>query len=145
VDDEWIKKPKRWNINFIKKFMYTLGPVSSLFDIITFFILFAIFAMPERSFQTGWFLESLATQTFVIYIIRTRKIPFVDSFPSKQLLFSTILAVAIGWILPYTFIGGFFSLIPLPPNVLMAIVGIVIVYLVVIEFVKRAFYKRNEI
>jgi Mg2+-importing ATPase len=143
VDKEWVQKPHRWNLQFIKKFMYFFGPVSSLFDFVTFFILFKVFAASEPLFQTGWFMESLATQVFVIHIIRTKQVPFVQSRPSKYLLASTIFCVALGWVIPSTVIGKFFQFKPLPLEMIAAIVLIVAVYLVLVEAVKRIFYRRH--
>jgi len=143
VDKEWIQKPRRWNLQFIKKFMYFFGPISSFFDFTTFFVLFYVFHVSESIFQTGWFMESLATQALVIHFIRTRQLPFIQSTASKYLLLSTILCVAIGWIIPFTFIGKFFKFQPLPPIIIIAIVLIVAVYLIFIEVGKRIFYKRH--
>jgi Mg2+-importing ATPase len=145
VDAGWINRPRKWDLNFIKKFMYIFGPLSSVFDFLTFFILFFVFKTGESVFQTGWFMESLATQTLVIHIIRTQKIPFLQSRASNFLLLNTFSAVAIGWLIPFTPIGKFFQLSPLPINILMIIVGLVLAYLVLVEGVKRVFYKRYGI
>jgi len=142
VDSDWLRKPHRWNLDFIKKFMYFFGPISSLFDFLTFFILYKIFSLPEPLFQTGWFIESLATQVLVIHVIRTRKLPFIESRPSKYLLVSTLACVATGWLIPYTPIGGYFGFQPLPVPLLGAIALIVFGYLVLVEAVKKIFYRR---
>jgi len=142
VDKEYLKKPKHWDIKFIKKFMLIFGPISSLFDFLTFFLLYGVFHFSGALFQSGWFIESLATQIFVIYIIRTRKIPFFQSRPSKYLLFSTIGAVMIGVILTTPFLGRFLGFKFLPPKVLLIILAFVIVYLVVVELVKQLFYRK---
>jgi P-type Mg2+ transporter len=111
VDPEYVEKPKRWDIGYIRSFMLSLGPVSSLFDFLTFFIMLFIFfplfpGFPhDRFFQTAWFIESLATQTFVIFAIRTRKSPFWKSKPGKLLTISSFVIVAIALIIPYTFVG----------------------------------------
>jgi len=141
VDKDEIKKPRKWRIGFIKKFMMIFGPVSSLFDLITFVVLFFVFKFTNSSFQTGWFLESLATQTLVVHIIRTRSLPFLRSIGSKYLLGSTFLIVFIGWLIPYTPLGRLLSFSPLPPLALLAIVIIVIAYLITVELVKRWFYR----
>ena len=143
VDSDWTAQPRRWNINFIKKFMYVFGPVSSFYDFLTFFVLFFLFQSTAPVFQTGWFIESLATQTLVIYVIRTRHLPFIQSSPSKYLLLSTLLIVGIGWILPYTAIGAFFKFTPLPPVIMITIVGIVLAYLITVEIIKRFFYRTD--
>ncbi|PIR43842.1 magnesium-translocating P-type ATPase [candidate division WWE3 bacterium CG10_big_fil_rev_8_21_14_0_10_32_10] len=142
VDVEYLNSPKKWNISSIKKFMVVFGPLSSIFDFITFYILYVSFKNVPSAFQTGWFIESLATQVLVIYIIRTKKIPFIQSTPSKLLIMSTLLIVGIGWIIPYTQINNIFSLYPLPLNIIIPLGFIVIGYLCLVERVKRIFYKR---
>ncbi|MFA6375843.1 MAG: magnesium-translocating P-type ATPase [Candidatus Paceibacterota bacterium] len=142
VDDDWLKKPHRWNLDFIKKFMYFFGPVSSLFDFLTFFVLYFLFSSSESLFQTGWFMESLATQVLVIHFIRTRKLPFVQSRASKYLLASTLVCVAIGWIIPFTALGSFFKFQAPPLAMMLAITAIVATYLLLVETLKRFFFRR---
>ncbi len=144
VDEDWIKKPRRWNLPFIKKFMYVFGPISSVFDLLTFFVLFSLFHLGEASFQTGWFMESLATQALVIHIIRTRQLPFVQSNASKLLTISTVGAVAIGWLIPYTPLGALFGFSPPPVQVLFVIAGLVVLYLLLVEGMKRLFYRKYQ-
>jgi Mg2+-importing ATPase len=141
VDAEYLKKPKQWDMKFIRLFMIIFGPISSVFDILTFVLLYNIFHFNQVIFHTGWFIESLATQTFVVYIIRTRKIPFLQSRPSKWVVFSTIGAVALGLVLTMPFIGKFLGFTFLPWYILLIILGYVIVYLFWVEGVKRIFYK----
>ncbi len=143
VDDDWIRSPKKWNLKRIKKFMYTFGFISSIFDFLTFFVLYSFFHANASVFQTGWFLESLATQTLVIHVIRTHKIPFLQSRASGWLLASTFLCLTIGWIIPYTPIGAFFHFSPMPLSILGVIAGLVFVYLVIVEIAKRIFYRCN--
>jgi len=145
VDTDYLKKPKHWNINFIKKYMIVFGPISSVFDLLTFYILFAVFHFNVSTFQAGWFLESLATQTLVIYIIRTQKIPFLQSRPSKYLLLTTLGAVGLGWLLTQKGIGEFFGFSPLPWYAVITIFVLVIIYLFMVEFVKQIFYKRMTV
>lgn len=140
VDPDWLQKPRRWNLHFIKKFMYFFGPISSIFDFTTFFVLFGIFHANASTFQTGWFMESLATQTLVIHFIRTKQLPFIKSQASKYLLWSTVACFALGWIIPYTAIGRYFQFTPLPLPILLSIIGIVLVYFVVVELAKRIFF-----
>ena len=142
VDKDWLDKPRRWNLEFIKKFMYFFGSISSIFDFLTFFILFSLFSASEPMFQTGWFMESIATQVLVVYVIRTRGIPFIQSWPGKYLFASTIASVAIAWAIPYTALGRFFKFQPLPLELVAIILAIVIGYLTLAEFAKRYFYKR---
>jgi len=145
VDADWLQKPRRWNFAYIKKFMLSFGPISSIFDIVTFLILFFVFSANASTFQTGWFMESLATQVLVIHVIRTKKLPFIESMPSPWLLGSTLAIVAIGWIIPYTAIGAYFKFSPLPWPMIATIIGIIIVYLASIEITKRFFFKNNDL
>lgn len=145
VDPEYLKKPKHWNLNFIKKYMVIFGPISSIFDLLTFYILFSLLHFNAATFQAGWFVESLATQTFVIYIIRTQKIPFLQSRPSKYLVLATLGAVAAGIILTQNKIGHFFGFSPLPWPAFLIIAVLVIAYLLLVEMVKRIFYKKMAV
>lgn len=142
VDEEYLSKPKHWDMKFIRKFMYVFGPISTLFDLITFYLLYAVFNLAAPIFQAGWFIESLATQVFVIYIIRTRKIPFIESRPSKYLLLATVMAVTLGTILAVTPLGRIFGFGSLPPFALLTIFGLVVVYLLLVELVKQFFYRK---
>lgn len=143
VDEDWLKRPRKWNMSFVKKFMYVFGPISSVFDVLTFVVLFSVFKLGESAFQTGWFMESLATQTLVIHIIRTRHVPFLQSRAHKSLLASTVSAVAVGWVVPFTPLGKILKFSPLPTAVVLAIGGMVLAYLVLVELVKRKFYRKN--
>lgn len=144
VDEEEIARPRAWDIGFIKRFMLVFGPLSSLFDFATFFVLARAFPGNAAAFQTGWFLESIATQTLVIHVIRTRKIPFVQSRPSLPLLFSTLAAVAVAWLLPWSPLAPYLQLVPLPGWALLAMAGIALAYLAVTEVVKQAFYRWED-
>ena len=143
VDPDEIKKPTRWDFAFIRRYMVVFGIVSSVFDFITFWLLISVFRLSEHGFQAGWFIESLATQVIVIYIIRTKKIPFFQSSPSKLLLFNTLLVVVVGWLIPFSLFSGVLQLSPLPLTVLLAIASTVIVYLLVVEVTKQWFYRRE--
>ena len=145
VDSEYLSKPKKWNMKFIKRFMIVFGILSSIFDYSTFFLLYYGFHSSASVFQTGWFIESLATQTLIIHIIRTRKLPFVQSIASNGLLVSTISIVIFGWLIPFLPFGKYFGFAELSPIILFSIIGIVITYLIFVEFSKRVFYKYNEI
>jgi Mg2+-importing ATPase len=140
VDVEYLKKPKHWDLKFMKKFMVVFGLLSSIFDFATFYMLYGLFKLGPESFHTGWFIESLATQTLVIYIIRTRKLLF-RSRPSTFLAATTALIVLVGFILPYTFMGDYFGFVPLPLKVLLSIIGLVSTYLVVVETAKHVFFR----
>jgi P-type Mg2+ transporter len=141
IDKEYIQKPKRWDMDFIKHFMYVFGTVSSLFDFLTFYILYKVFDASASVFQTGWFLESLATQTLVIYIIRTRKTPFIQSRPGKYLVLTTIICITIGWLIPLSPIGPLFGFSQIPREIYLSLIGILILYLITVEITKRIFYR----
>jgi len=141
VDAEYLKKPKHWDMKFIKKYMLVFGPISSLFDFLTFYILYGVLHLNVATFQAGWFIESLATQILVIYIIRTQKIPFLQSRPSKYLVYTTLGALALGVILTTNLIGDFFGFSPLPINAFLIIMVLVVAYLIIMEIAKQLFYK----
>jgi len=145
VDAEEIRKPTAWNLKFIRKYMLTFGLVSSVFDFLTFALLYYIFHLTEAQFQTGWFIESIATQVFVIYVIRTKKIPLIQSRPSRLLLINTLVAVSLAWLLPLTPIAAYFGLQPLPGLILTLIAILVAVYLVLVQFTKQVFYKHLKL
>lgn len=142
VDIEDIRTPKKWSIQFIKRFMLVFGPLSSFFDFVTFVTLFYFLRLNGNAFQTGWFLESIATQTLVVHIIRTKHIPFLESKPARALLFSTFIAVALGWLVVFSGVGKLFQFIPLRLKDNLLIFLIVLVYLGTVEFGKRVFYKK---
>lgn len=142
VDPEMIAKPKRWNTKNIKNVMIFLGPISSIFDILTFLMLFFIFNLGASQFQTGWFLESLATQTLVIFIIRTKKIPFLQSRPSKYIVISTLLIVSLGWLIPFTPFAAYFGFSALNYRILLAIGLLVLAYLALTQKLKIYIFNR---
>ncbi|HAT5033994.1 TPA: magnesium-translocating P-type ATPase, partial [Legionella pneumophila] len=114
VDPSSIHQYKRLDINIIRQFMFYVGPISSVFDFLTFFVMLKIFSANEALFQTGWFVESLATQTLVIFIIRTAKKPW-QSMPSLPLTATVLLIVMVGIWLPFSPFSGLFGFVPLPP------------------------------
>jgi len=142
VDKDYLDKPKPWNINFIKEFMIYIGPISSIFDFATFGIMWYIFHATPELFHTGWFVESLATQVFVVYIIRTAKIPFIESRPSKTFLLATLAIVILAAVLPYTFLGRLMGFVPLPLLFFLILMAMVLAYLVLVQIVKKWFIKK---
>ena len=141
VDPETMARPVRWNIRLIERFMLVIGPVSSLFDFLTFFVLLAMFRASEPLFQTGWFVESLATQTLVVFVIRTRRRTF-ESRPHPILTALVLGIVAIGAVLPYTPVGQWFGLVPLPALFFVFLVAASAAYLGLVEVIKTVFYRR---
>jgi Mg2+-importing ATPase len=142
VDPDFLERPKKFDIGFMKKFMYIFGPLSSLFDFITFGILLLVFHLSGSGFQTGWFLESIATQTLVVNIIRTRFSFWKNGGPSKILMFATFGAVAVAWGIAYSPIAPFMNFIHMGIGPVALIVAVVAVYLFAVELAKKAFYKK---
>jgi Mg2+-importing ATPase len=143
VDEEYVEKPKRWDISFIRRFMIALGPVSSVFDFLTFFIMLLFFnAGGAPLFQTAWFLESLCTQTLVIFVIRTRRSPFYKSKPGKYLVLSAFSIVAAALIIPFTPLGPPFGFVQPPSAFFLILAGLVGTYVVLAQVVKDWFYRR---
>lgn len=140
VDIEEIKQPKKWDIGFIKKYILYMGPVSSIFDFLTFAVMWFIFhansVATQSLFHTGWFVESLCTQTLVIYIIRTNKIPFKQSWPNKLLIFTTVIMLTIGFVFANTSIGKSFGFTALPTLYFFLLAAMILVYLFMVQKVK---------
>jgi hypothetical protein len=143
VDREYVEKPKRWDIAFIRRFMVSLGPVSSLFDFLTFFTMLLVFNATASLFQTAWFIESLCSQTLVVFVIRSRKTPFYKSKPSKYLLASSLGIIGFALVVPFTPLGSLFGFVPPPPAFFVALALILSAYLLLAEVVKSWFYKHN--
>ncbi|MGE5638189.1 MAG: magnesium-translocating P-type ATPase [Chloroflexota bacterium] len=145
VDEEYVEKPKRWDISFIRRFMVALGPVSSIFDFLTFFIMllfFGVTAEHPELFRTAWFIESLCTQTLVIFVIRTRRSPFYKSKPGKFLVLSAFIIVGFALALPFTPLGSLFGFVQPPIAFFLILTGLIGAYLVLAQFVKDWFYRR---
>jgi len=157
VDQEYLEKPRRWNIRSIRNFMIFIGPTSSIFDYATFFLMLYVFGCSaysvsgtsdavkghlEQLFHTAWFVESLITQTMIVHIIRTRRIPFIQSRASKTMLFTTVAIMAIGAWLPFSPLAGYIGLVPLPAVFFLWLALFVVAYSVLTHLVKTWFYRR---
>ncbi|EMY60165.1 magnesium-translocating P-type ATPase [Leptospira terpstrae] len=140
VDKEELKIPRVMDITFIRNFMLTIGPISSVFDFLTFYVMLVVLKTNETLFQTGWFVESLCTQVLVIFIIRTRGNP-IKSRPHRLLAIVSISIAAIGAILPFTQLGTYFGLVPPPMEFYAILASMVVIYLFVVETAKRIFYR----
>jgi len=136
VDPSYLHKPRRWDIGLIRRFMLVIGPVSSLFDFLTFFVLLHLFHAGEALFHTGWFVESLATQTLVLFVIRTGGNP-LRSRPSRALTVTVLTVVVVGLLLPYSALAGPLGFVPLPAGYLLFVLAATGVYLALVEAVKR--------
>jgi Mg2+-importing ATPase len=141
VDDTWLRTPHRSDIGLVRRFMVFVGPISSVFDFLTFFVLLRVFDAGETLFHTGWFVESLCTQTLVLFVIRTELRPW-RSRPSVPLAASVLAIVAIGAVLPATPLAGLLGFIPLPPSYLAFVAAATIVYLALVETAKRALLRK---
>jgi Mg2+-importing ATPase len=142
VDPDQMRSPKRWRIDFIRQFMLIIGPISSIYDFLTFGLLLVLFHANERLFHTGWFVESLATQTLVVFVIRTTQNP-LKSRPATPLLVAVLAVVAISFVLPFTSLGHLLGFTPLPLTLLLAIAVLTVTYLALVQLVKMAFYRRH--
>jgi P-type Mg2+ transporter len=144
VDAEYLAVPRRWDIGNITKFVLVIGPISSIFDYVTFFTMLFFFNAWSNPalFQSGWFVESLLTQTLIIHIIRTAKIPFLESRASTALIITTIIIAAIGIALPFTPFGAYLGFVPLPPLYWVAIAIILPGYAVCTHLMKSWFIRR---
>ena len=140
VDEEQLRSPAHWDIAFIRRFMISFGPLSSVFDFGTFAIMLWVFHSGPAQFRSGWFVESLATQTLVIFAIRTRRIPFFRSHPSLPLTLAALSVVAVGALLPATPLAHVLGFQPLPAGFFAALAAMVVAYLALIELGKRIFY-----
>ena len=142
VDPSFIKKPQHWDISLIRRFMIFIGPLSSIFDFLTFFILLHVFHAGSVLFHTGWFVESLCTQTLVVFIIRTAGNP-LRSRPSLPLMITVLLVVATGILLPYTPLGVTLGFTPLPGVYFLFLIAMTLTYLLLVELVKRPLLRRS--
>jgi P-type Mg2+ transporter len=141
VDEEYLTQPRHWNMNFIRNFMLSVGPVSSIFDFLTFYIMLHVFDAGEKLFHTGWFIESMATQVLVIFIIRTRRNPF-KSRPNLLLTLCSLLVVFLAAALPFSPLGRYFGFVPPPLSFYAILAGLVLFYLFAVEGIKQWFFRR---
>jgi len=140
VDPEATSRPVKWNIRLIERFMLVFGPVSSVFDFLTFYALLSLFGAGQALFQTGWFIESITTQVLVVFAIRTRRW-FFQSMPRGFLVVMALAAVAIAIALPMVPLGAWFGFTPPPPLFFAYLIGATAAYLALVELVKRIFYR----
>ena len=140
IDRSCLVKPRHWNIAFIRRYMLVLGPISSAYDFLTFVVMLGIFHADATLFRTGWFVESLATQTLVIFVIRTAARPWASP-PSRALAWGVGACVTTGMALPFTPLAGWLGLTPLPPLFFAMLVAMILTYLALVEVVKARFYR----
>jgi len=156
VDAELVEKPLKWNISNIKRFMLFIGPISSIFDYATFALMWFVFkanafvlttgghkVYPRQDlFQTGWFVESLLTQTLIVHILRTRKVPFFGSMASMPMTLTTLFIMLVGAWLPYSPLASTFGFVPLPGIYWLWIAGFLIAYGTLTHFIKTWYFNR---
>ncbi len=145
VDPEMIEKPRRWDIGYIQKFMITFGLVSSSFDFLTFGLLLLVLKVSQVTFHTGWFIESVMTELLIMLVIRTNR-PFFQSKPGKGLFYSTLVVALITLSLPYIpKLNTVLGFTPLPMGMMLALLGITLIYVLVNEATKRIFYRKVKL
>ncbi len=140
VDDDYLSRPRQWDMNFIRNFMLIIGPVSSVFDFLTFYIMLAFFHAGEALFHTGWFIESMATQVLVIFIIRTRKNPF-KSRPNPWLFGCSLTVAAVAVLLPFTPAGVYVGFVAPPASFFLILIVMLLAYLLAVEGMKQWFFR----
>jgi len=145
VDAEMLARPSAWDVMFIRRFMTFFGPISSVFDFATFGILLGVLHAHAPEFRTGWFVESLATQSLVIFAIRTRRSPFWRSRPSNPLLVASLLVPLVGAVLPYMPFGAQLGFTHLPAVYYPMLLGLIVTYLALVEVSKVFFYRRPTV
>ena len=143
VEDIQLRSPQRWDLRLIRNFMLFIGPVSSLYDFLTFYVLLAVFHAGETLFHTGWFVESLATQTLVLFVIRTMGNP-LRSRPSSPLIFTTLFIVFVGIALPFSPLAHTLGLTPLPAKFFAFLAFATATYLALVELVKRRLFAAHQ-
>ncbi len=144
VDEELLQRPEHWDIGFIRRFMVFFGPISSIYDFMTFGVMLWVFHAHAPLFRSGWFVESLATQALVVFVIRTRRVPFFRSRPSRPLLGTTIAVALVGVALPYSPVAHALGFRSLPPLFLGILVAMTATYLALAEVGKAYFYRKQR-
>lgn len=145
VDSEVVARPAAWDIGFVRRFMATFGPISSIFDFVTFFVMLGILHASHAEFRTGWFVESLATQTLVVFLIRTRRVPFFRSKPSPGMVITPTSMALFGAILPFTPLAHILGFSTLPLTFFLILFGMILLYLALVEGAKTMFYRREAL
>jgi Mg2+-importing ATPase len=146
VDEEYLERPRRWVVGDIGRFMLLIGPISSVFDITTFALMWYVFGAntvgTQALFQSGWFIEGLLSQTLIIHMIRTARIPFVQSWAAWPLTFLTLVIMAIGIYIPFSPLGEMIGLVPLPLSYFPWLVATLVSYSILAQLVKVWYIRR---
>jgi Mg2+-importing ATPase len=144
VDASWLREPHRSDVGLVQRFMVLIGPISSAFDFLTFFVLLRLFHADEALFHSGWFVESLCTQTLVLFVIRTNERPW-RSRPSAALTASVVMVVAFGAVLPATPLAPVLGFTPMPAAYFAFVAIATAAYLGIVEIVKRALVRHGAL
>ncbi|ACD82717.1 magnesium-translocating P-type ATPase [Candidatus Methylacidiphilum infernorum] len=146
MDEEFIAKPRKWEAEGILRFMLIIGPLSSIFDYVTYGVMWFVFGAnsidKQALFHTGWFVESLLSQSLIVHMIRTRKIPFIQSMATKPLVLATGVVIVIGHLISKSYFGEAAGLVPLPINYYFWLWGILLAYCIVVQTVKSWYIKK---
>ena len=146
MDPEFLRKPRRWDASDLKRFMIYIGPISSIFDIVTYLVMWHVFGCnsPEHQslFQSGWFIEGLLSQTLIVHMIRTRKIPFIQSRATWPVIGMTTLVMVIGIVIPFTSFGASIGLQALPLSYFPWLMGILLSYCVLTQLIKNWYIRK---
>lgn len=146
MDEEYLKMPRKWNADDIGRFMIFIGPISSIFDIVTFIVMFTVFKANVESmqglFQAGWFIEGLLSQTLIVHMIRTKKVPFLQSRASYPVLLLTMTIMVIGVAIPFTTLGTYLGFQVLPLSYFPWLIGILLCYCSLTQVVKKLYIKK---
>ena len=146
MDTDYLRKPRKWDASDLSRFMIFIGPISSIFDIITYLVMWYVFSCnsidQQALFQSGWFIEGLLSQTLIVHMIRTRKIPFIQSCASWPVTGLTFLIMAIGIIIPFTSFGNSIGLTQLPISYFPWLIGILLSYCILTQIIKNWYIKR---
>ena len=142
VDMEQLRAPSHWDIAAVRRFMLLFGPISSFFDFATFGLMLFVLHAGASEFRSGWFIESIATQTVIVLAIRTRRVPFIRSRPGPVLVITVLVTIAVGALLPYSPLNGLMGFTPLPAPFFLALLGMLILYLTMVELAKIWYFRR---
>jgi len=146
MDPEFLRQPRRWDASNIRRFMLWMGPTSSLFDITTFALMWFVFgashAGAQSLFQSGWFVEGLLSQTLVVHMLRTQKIPFIQSRAALPVLLTTFAVMALGIAIPFSPLGAIVGLVPLPLAYFPWLAATLFGYCLVAQGMKRIYIRR---
>jgi P-type Mg2+ transporter len=145
-DGEYLKKPRKWDASDLSRFMLCIGPISSVFDILTYLLMWYVFGCNSPAhqslFQSGWFVEGLLSQTLIVHMIRTRRIPFIQSRASWPVMGLTLMVMVIGCIIPFTGIGAAIGLVPLPLSYFFWLIGILFCYCMLTQIIKKIYIRK---